>query len=181
MVLFTPSFIGDNKYKFAIFLFVTISFLLAVCQVCLHATLEMKIKSVIVVCLLILYPIALVQSMSHFSLWCCVSEADFGRMCSLASRTIAILNRNNIPYWVCWGTLLGAVREKNMPFQAVPWEHDVDICVFESNWSEIDAALSSAEDVVFDEQKKVIYDTSLRTTMARAYVDVFMYTLSEDK
>jgi hypothetical protein len=181
LLLFSPSFIGDYKFKVSIFLFVTFTFMLGICQVYLHPVWEMKTKYLIIGCVLLAYPFVAVKCLSHFSAWCCVSEADFGRMCSLVSRTIEVFERNKIPYWVCWGSLLGAVREKDMPFQAVPWEHDFDVCVFEKDWGVVVAALSIADGVIFDEKKKVVYDTNFRTTMARAYVDVYKYTLSDDK
>ena len=36
-----------------------------------------------------------------------------------------ILNSNNIPYWICHGTLLGIIRDS----QLIPWDHDIDIFV----------------------------------------------------
>ena len=42
--------------------------------------------------------------------------------------TIDILNKNNVKYWICHGTLLGLIRDK----QLIPWDHDIDIAV----WSE---------------------------------------------
>ena len=34
---------------------------------------------------------------------------------------------------LCWGSLLGAVREKNRYNQHIPWEHDGDICINEQD------------------------------------------------
>ena len=42
---------------------------------------------------------------------------------------INIFNINNIPYWICQGTLLGIVRDNNL----IEWDHDIDIAV----WSDI--------------------------------------------
>ena len=39
---------------------------------------------------------------------------------------IKILNKFKIKYWICQGTLLGIVRDK----QLIPWDHDIDIAVW---------------------------------------------------
>ncbi len=41
---------------------------------------------------------------------------------------IKILNKNKLKYWVCHGTLLGIVRDKNL----IPWDHDIDIALWKS-------------------------------------------------
>ena len=46
-------------------------------------------------------------------------------------RVISILSKNNIPYWVDQGTLLGIIRDK----QIIPWEWDLDFGVFENEIS----------------------------------------------
>ena len=40
---------------------------------------------------------------------------------------IYLLDKNKIFYWVCHGTLLGIVRDKNL----IPWDHDIDIAVWD--------------------------------------------------
>ena len=40
---------------------------------------------------------------------------------------INLLDKNKIIYWVCHGTLLGIVRDKNL----IPWDHDIDIAVWD--------------------------------------------------
>jgi len=40
--------------------------------------------------------------------------------------TIKLLNNDKISYWVCHGTLLGLIRDK----QLIPWDHDIDIGIF---------------------------------------------------
>ena len=42
--------------------------------------------------------------------------------------TIGILEKNNIPYWLCHGTLLGIVRDNEL----IPWDTDIDIGVWYS-------------------------------------------------
>ena len=41
---------------------------------------------------------------------------------------INILTENKINYWICHGTLLGIIRDKNL----IPWDHDIDIGVMEN-------------------------------------------------
>jgi len=46
-------------------------------------------------------------------------------------KIIEILNKNKIKYWICQGTLLGIIRDK----QLIPWDHDIDIAVWSSSVS----------------------------------------------
>ena len=39
---------------------------------------------------------------------------------------IKLFNREKINYWLCHGTLLGLIRDK----QLIPWDHDIDIAVW---------------------------------------------------
>ncbi len=40
--------------------------------------------------------------------------------------TINILKNNDIKYWLCQGTLLGIIRDKNL----ISWDHDIDIAIW---------------------------------------------------
>ena len=42
------------------------------------------------------------------------------------STIINLFNGNNIPYWICHGTLLGIVRDNKL----IEWDHDIDIAVW---------------------------------------------------
>ena len=42
-----------------------------------------------------------------------------------------ILDTNSINYWICNGTLLGIIRENRI----LPWDHDIDIAVWENEIS----------------------------------------------
>lgn len=46
-------------------------------------------------------------------------------------KIIEILNKNNINYWICQGTLLGIIRDKKL----IPWDHDIDIAVWSGSVS----------------------------------------------
>jgi len=42
---------------------------------------------------------------------------------------VNVLNKNNIVFWICHGTLLGIIRDKKL----IEWDNDVDIAVWKSN------------------------------------------------
>ena len=52
------------------------------------------------------------------------------RMIEMLQVIIDILNHNNIQYMICGGTLLGAVTTGKF----IPWDDDVDICIFEDDY-----------------------------------------------
>lgn len=74
-------------------------------------------------------PIA-VQVNAYFSAWCCVSDAHLGALCDTLIQTTEALSKAGVKHWICYGSLLGALRDNDLPMQSIPWEHDMDLCVY---------------------------------------------------
>ncbi len=45
-----------------------------------------------------------------------------------------ILQRNQVPFFLCRGTLWGVLRMQRL----LPWDKDLDICVLYSDWNQVD-------------------------------------------
>jgi phosphorylcholine metabolism protein LicD len=77
------------------------------------------------------------------------------------------------------GSLLGAVREHDMPYQAIPWEHDVDVCVYQKDYDRVISLMQEDPNLeVFVERRCARYSDSyhgfdLRARITRSYVDFY--------
>lgn len=75
-----------------------------------------------------------------FQLGCAQLLAEFDDLC----------DKNDIPYWIAFGTLLGAVRHEGF----IPWDDDIDLCMMRSD-------IQRVIDLVKDSEKyrvSIIYD-----------------------
>ena len=66
-----------------------------------------------------------------------IVEAGHKRIMQIAVAVRDILDRNNIPYTIHFGTLLGAVRHKGF----IPWDMDMDFAVTEDVYEEANRVL----------------------------------------
>lgn len=93
-------------------------------------------------------------------------------------KAISILNSNRIKYWVCNGTALGLIRDKNL----IPWDRDIDIGVWkdETNISELEKIFKKEG---FLKKKKFFYKDNLVSFKRRGGrdVDFNIHELCEDK
>jgi lipopolysaccharide cholinephosphotransferase len=74
------------------------------------------------------------------------------RMLAMGKQIRDILERHQIPYFITYGTLLGAVRHHGF----IPWDDDFDFCLFEESYDEAIEALRKElpQDDMFVEDEK---------------------------
>lgn len=73
------------------------------------------------------------------------------RMLDILVEVDKVCRKHNIPYWIDYGTLLGAVRHKGF----IPWDDDIDICVMDEYYAPLRKALVDdlPEQFVFQDSK----------------------------
>jgi hypothetical protein len=92
----------------------------------------------------------------------------------LLKELIKILDDNNIQYYICGGLLLGLFRHNN---SFIPWDDDIDICVFEKDKTKIIDLISNTkyfiEKTSFDVYK---FTESKYSNDNNILIDIFFMT-----
>lgn len=126
--------------------------------------------------------IVLVGVSSYLSCWCCIDYSIIQDMCDTTLTVTRLLEQRSIPYWICFGTLLGAVREKDMPYQIMPWEHDMDICIMEHDFPKVQAVVEGLKDQdIYVTADGVLYHNTWRNYFSRSFTDIYQLRNSTTK
>ena len=79
-----------------------------------------------------------------------VTDTNVEKVIQLLADTKKLLDKNNINFWLMYGTLLGFVRNK----QFIPWDHDIDISAWYNDYDKIKN--------LKDEFKKIGYEMTFQ-------------------
>lgn len=100
----------------------------------------------------------------------------------LLSKLDKVCKANNIPYWISFGTLLGAIRHGGF----IPWDDDTDICMMRSDAIRFTEIMSSDEDF-FVSHIFAEFDDNLNHCVQFKYrvgapycLDIFIYDYCND-
>ena len=108
--------------------------------------------------------------------------------CSILEFIDSICTKNNIVYYLAFGTCLGAIRHKNI----IPWDDDIDIYMFRSEYDRFASIMEKEQNTRYKliyldgttgyyqplpkviDNKTVVYQTQQKTKPIGVWVDVFI-------
>lgn len=77
------------------------------------------------------------EDLSHYNLEGSMLRKAQHRMLEIYKEVDRICQKHQIPYWICGGTLLGAIRHKGF----IPWDDDFDIEILRKDYKRLITAL----------------------------------------
>lgn len=82
-----------------------------------------------------------------------------------------VFDQNKIDFWLCFGTLLGAVREQSL----IPYDTDIDICVFQKDMQKIIEMIPELEEMGL-KLIRVNHEKNLISFMRKdEYIDIYIF------
>ena len=101
------------------------------------------------------------------------SQNVFDELLCLLNNWDTFAKLYNITYWATAGTLLGAIRHKGF----IPWDNDIDICVFLSGLNRIIQLLDTQSEI-----KYMVSENGLRLYIKKksVFIDIFVCDFFDD-
>ena len=75
-----------------------------------------------------------------------LSQDESFNLYKLLHRVVKILEKNDIIYWACGGTFLGAIRCKGI----IKWDDDLDICILYQDKEKLKELINNEKDIYLD-------------------------------
>ena len=88
-----------------------------------------------------------------------------------------LFNKHKITYWLDWGTLLGAVREKKI----IDWDTDIDIGIIDNSYKKVLSIIPEIEKHGFYLRKSIIKEANFHISRNGCYIDIWPYKTKNDK
>jgi phosphorylcholine metabolism protein LicD len=104
-----------------------------------------------------------------------LSPDDSYNLYKLLHRVVKLLEKNNIIYWACGGTFLGAIRCKGI----IKWDDDLDLCVLLKDREKIINIIKNEKDLIFDDYSTIVNKIRYKKG-AYPFVDIFFMVKEVD-
>ena len=93
-----------------------------------------------------------------------------------------VCTKNNLPYWIDYGTLIGAIRHEGF----IPWDDDIDICMMREDIDKLDDLLKDHPEVElkhyygYKPDGLIHYIRVVFRALENCFVDIFVYDYIDD-